>query len=73
MPAKGAKYINTGGWQIWRRRAKIQVKWCNLGDENTRFFHAMSNNRFRKNKIKLLRHNNEDFFQDSAKLKLATE
>jgi hypothetical protein len=32
----------------WRRRAKI--KWCKLGDENTKFFHTMETYRFERTK-----------------------
>ncbi|XP_073355271.1 uncharacterized protein [Aegilops tauschii subsp. strangulata] len=41
-------------WQtsFWKRRAKIRG--CTLGDENTRFFHAVANCQHRRNKIKLL-------------------
>jgi hypothetical protein len=35
----------------WKRRAKI--KWCKLGDENTKFFYTMATYIFRKNKIKI--------------------
>jgi hypothetical protein len=54
----------------WRRRAKI--KWCTLGDENTKFFHTMATYRYRKSKIKVLCHDQEEFFDDSAKIAIAT-
>jgi hypothetical protein len=54
----------------WRRRAKI--KWCTLGDENTKFFHTMATYRYRKSKIKVLCHDQEELFDDSAKIAIAT-
>jgi hypothetical protein len=57
--------------QHWKRRAK--VKWCKLGDENSKFFHTMATYRFRKNKIGFLAHNGNEFFRDQHKLKIATD
>jgi hypothetical protein len=62
--------INSAESKHWRRRAKI--KWCKLGDENTKFFHTMATCRYRKNKMKVLCHNGEEFFDDSAKIAIAT-
>ena len=56
--------------QYWRRRAKI--KWCNLGDENTRFFHTMATYRHRSNKIKCLQHEGVEIFEDVQKIHFAT-
>jgi hypothetical protein len=55
----------------WKRRAK--VKWCQLGDENSKFFHTMATYRFRKNKIKFLAQNGNEFFRDQDKLRIATD
>uniref|UniRef100_A0ACD5ZEV6 Uncharacterized protein n=1 Tax=Avena sativa TaxID=4498 RepID=A0ACD5ZEV6_AVESA len=57
--------------QRWKRRAKI--KWCQLGDENTTFYHTMATYRFRETKIKIFRLGNEDFFGEKDKLKIATD
>lgn len=57
--------------QKWKKRAKI--KWCKLGDENSKFFHTMATYRFRKNKIKFFKMGNEEFFADADKLKIATD
>jgi hypothetical protein len=57
--------------QHWKRRAK--VKWCQLGDENSKFFHTMATYRFRKNKIKFFAQNGNEFFRDQDKLKIATD
>jgi hypothetical protein len=43
-----------------------------LGDENTRFFHTMATYRFRKNKIQVLCQEQEEFFDDTNKLDIAT-
>jgi hypothetical protein len=42
----------------WKQRGKI--KWVTLGDENSRFFHAMASNQKRKNHIASLSNNNGD-------------
>jgi hypothetical protein len=62
--------LNSEESKHWRRRAKI--KWCTLGDENTKFFHTMATYRYRKNKIKVHCHNHEEFFVDSEKIAIAT-
>jgi hypothetical protein len=54
----------------WKRRAKI--RWCKLGDENTKFFHTIATYRFRKNKIKLFRMGEEECFRDENKIRIAT-
>jgi hypothetical protein len=64
------KNLNSIQAQHWRRRAKI--KWCVLGDENTSFFHTMATYRFRKNKIQVLYQDQEEFFDDTTKLDIAT-
>jgi hypothetical protein len=43
-----------------------------LGEENTSFFHIMATYRYRKNKMKMLCHNQEEFFADTDKLAIAT-
>jgi hypothetical protein len=65
------KTMSTAEAQHWKRRAK--VKWCQLGDENTKFFHTMATYRFRKNRIRFLSHNGNDYFKDQEKLDIATD
>jgi hypothetical protein len=62
--------LNSEESKHWRRRAII--KWCILGDENTKFFHTMATYRYRKNKIKVICHNQQEFFADSDKIAIAT-
>jgi hypothetical protein len=50
--------------EYWKR---TKIKWCSLGDESTRFFHAMETYRFLKNKSKLLKR--DELYQDSEKLR----
>ena len=69
--AQKIKTLTMQNSQKWKRRANI--KWCNLGDENTRFFHTMATYIFRKNKIKCLKNGDSKIFDDTHKLQLATE
>jgi hypothetical protein len=62
--------INSAESNHWKRRAKI--KWCKLGDENTKFFHSMATYRYRKNKMKVLCLDQQEFFDDPSKLAIAT-
>jgi hypothetical protein len=62
--------INSVESNHWKRRAKI--KWCKLGDENTNFFHNMATYRYRKNKMKVLCLDQQEFFDDPSKLAIAT-
>jgi hypothetical protein len=58
--------------QAKHRRRQAKIKWCTLGEENTSFFHNMATYRYRKNKMKMLCHNQEEFFADVDKLAIVT-
>jgi hypothetical protein len=62
--------INSAESNHSKRRAKI--KWCKLGDENTKFFHSMATYRYRKNKMKVLCLDQQEFFDDPSKQAIAT-
>jgi hypothetical protein len=72
MPAKGANYINTGGWQIWRRRAKIKLSGTILGMRTCVF--SMQWPTTDSARIKSIYLDTRmRFSSKTAKLKLATE
>lgn len=50
---------------LWKQRSKVKA--AIEGDENTRYFHACTNQRLRKNKIQVLEHDGCDVFNHDSK------
>ncbi|EEC83473.1 hypothetical protein OsI_28982 [Oryza sativa Indica Group] len=56
--------------QKWKRRARI--RFCTLGDENTRFYHTVASVSRQKNSIRLFIEDGVKFYDDSKKLDIVT-
>jgi mannosylglycoprotein endo-beta-mannosidase len=52
--------------QYWRKRCSI--RWIKVGEDNTKFFHAMASQRFRRNTISNLKLDNGDVVSDHEQM-----
>jgi exonuclease III len=55
----------------WRQR--YSIRYCRLGDENTRFFHACASARMRKNSIRVLHENGVPAYSHQVKERILTD